>query len=458
MIANATGDYEVDRQRHVQALEAGLGGEVERVVASREQQHALRDERLRALLSHARAHSPWHRERLHPVDIDSLSAADLTGIGPMTKSDLMANWNEIVCDRDLSLNLANDHIDRIGTDGPSYLLDTYHAAATGGTTGHRAVMVWDFEGLRLSASRLYAWGLTVGGIAPPFTVVNIGSVGSNHMGGAITRCFSNPELTRTVSLSASLPIGELIAQLEEIQPEVLVGYASMLHELSLQKLAGRLRIEPQAVSQGGESFLPEAREAVAKAFPVATRDIWGSTEVGFGASSFPGYDGLVVSEDLVIIEAVDSEGRPVSEGERSAKLFVTNLTNRVLPIIRYEITDEVTLAPPAPGCPWQGHRMMTIHGRQDDVFRYGEGLVHPHTFRSVLSRQAKVAEYQVTQTKEGAHVRIVGADGLLVARLEGELATALERAGLQDPKVRVEVVPSIERHERSKKLKRFIPL
>jgi phenylacetate-coenzyme A ligase PaaK-like adenylate-forming protein len=359
--------------------------------------------------------------------------------------------------------MVNEHIDRVAREGPSYLLDSYHALATGGTTGKRGVVVWDFEGFRLVGSRGPAWGMSFaqhsGLESPtPLIVVNVGSDGITHAGGAIVRCFSNPAMMQTIPIAASKPMEEIIEALEAHKPHILLGYASILHELAEHKRSGRLDISPIAVVQGGEPFLPEAQAAVSSAFGVPIRDIWGSTEIGFGASSFAGYEGLVISEDLIIVEPVDAEGVPVPLGERAAKLFVTNLANRVLPIVRYEISDEVTLAAPDPGCPWKGQRLLSIHGRQDDVFRYGERVVHPHTFRSVFTRHANVSEYQVRQTEDGADIVVVPLNALDASRLEQDITLALEKAGLAGPKVRIHQLERIERHARSKKLKRFVPL
>ena len=458
----ATGDYEVDRQRHTRVFADGLADEIARVSATRAELHALRDRRLAELLDYARERSPWHADRLGSMDLDLVSGDDLTALPAMTKSDLMGHWDDIVCDRRLDLAMANEHIERTGEQGPAYLLDEYHVLASGGTTGVRGVMVWDFEGFRLAGSRPPVWGISVaqhlGVDRPmPMVVANVGSVGATHAGGAFSRCFSNPAMTETIPIAASRPIDEIIGELEEIRPHVLVGYASILHELAERKRRGELTISPRGLMQGGEPFLPEAQTAVTEAFGVPARDMWGATEFGAGASSFPGFEGLFVSEDLVIVEPVDADGQPTPLGERSHKVLVTNLANRVLPIIRYEITDEVTAAPPEPTAPWKGQRLLAIHGRQDDIFDYGTQRVHPHTFRSVLCQYADVTEYQVRQTIHGADVSVVTHSPLDARRLEARLTAALTDAGLTDPRVRVENTTAIARHPRSHKLKRFLP-
>jgi phenylacetate-CoA ligase len=167
----------------------------------------------------------------------------------------------------------------------------------------------------------------------------------------------------------------------------------------------------------------------------------------------------VISEDTCILEPVDEHSRPVAPGQRAAKVLVTNLLNQVLPVIRYEITDEVTLLEPLPDGPWHGRRVADIQGRRDDAFRYSGGVfVHPHLFRSVLTQLVDVAEYQVVQTTGGAEVAIVAGEAIDPRAAAKRLGDELEAAGLAGAVVRVSRVDRLERHPHSGKLKRFVPL
>ena len=63
----------------------------------------------------------------------------------------------------------------------------------------------------------------------------------------------------------------------------------------------------------------------------------------------------------VVFEVVDADNRPVPPGTAGAKVLVTNLENRTLPLIRYELADRVTLSPDpnpsrAPVPPLRGDR------------------------------------------------------------------------------------------------------
>ena len=168
--------------------------------------------------------------------------------------------------------------------------------------------------------------------------------------------------------------------------------------------------------------------------------------------------GTHISEDQLIVEPVDLAGRPVPPGERSAKVYLTNLYNPVLPLIRYEITDEVTVLPEPCPCGSAHRRIADVQGRLDDVFVYQGLRVHPHLFRTALSREAGVVEYQVRQTPAGAAIAVRCAAPVSLDGLRDRIAAALARAGLDRPQVTVEIVDRLERPGGPAKLKRFIPL
>ncbi|MEZ5091831.1 hypothetical protein [Nocardioides sp.] len=91
--------------------------------------------------------------------------------------------------------------------------------------------------------------------------------------------------------------------------------------------------------------------------------------------------GLHVAEDMVIIEVVDEHGAPVPAGTPGHRLLLTNLANLTQPLIRYELTDSVTMAdgPNPAGMPWQ--RIAAVGGRTGEILRLpgrnGDVRVHP---------------------------------------------------------------------------------
>ena len=140
-------------------------------------------------------------------------------------------------------------------------------------------------------------------------------------------------------------------------------------------------------------------------------------------------------------------------------LLVTNVINHALPLIRYELADELTvLAEPNPG-PWTGRRIADIEGRVEGTFVYAGGVeIHLHLFRSALGRRRQVLEYQVRQTPMGADIAIPTSARHDTDALSRELVQALTELGVARPQVSIAEVQEIERTETTGKLRRFIPL
>jgi phenylacetate-coenzyme A ligase PaaK-like adenylate-forming protein len=142
----------------------------------------------------------------------------------------------------------------------------------------------------------------------------------------------------------------------------------------------------------------------------------------------------------------------------SQRVYVTNLYNHALPLIRFEVTDEVTvLEEPCP-CGSAFRRIADPQGRLDDTFVYPGGVsVHPHVFRSSLGQHRQIVEYQVRQTERGADIGVVADAEIDTATVGLKIAEALASLGIDQPDVILTRVATLDRQV-SGKLKRFVPL
>jgi phenylacetate-CoA ligase len=232
----------------------------------------------------------------------------------------------------------------------------------------------------------------------------------------------------------------------------------MLPALCDEARAGRLSIAPGVVFCTSEPLLPEVREAAAATWGVPILNTWAASESNGGAFSCAVGSGFHIGEDVNVIEPVDEAGAPVPPGARSAKILVTNLYNHLLPIVRYEVTDEfeVSAAPCACGSTYA--RVEDVQGRLDDVFEYGRGVrVHPLNLRSPLGKQPAIVEYQVRQTRDGVDGDVVARADFDAAAVRAAIEARLAALGLRAPAVVIRRVDRIER-QATGKLKRFVPL
>jgi phenylacetate-CoA ligase len=452
-------DYETLRQRHLADGIELTPQLIERLDWPAYRLAAHRLQRLRELVRIAVDRSPWHRERLAGVDPERLDEISLRELPPMTKTDLMENFDRIVADDRLSLQLVNDHLQTVTTG--SYLLDRYTTVTSGGSTGERAVFVYDWDGWATFWVSGIRYLLRAKQADPelalrPLEVAWVAAAHFTHATASLSRTFTSPDFVN-VRLPVTLPTEEIVAGLNTAQPEFLMAYPSALHVLSYEARAGRLRIAPRWILSFSEPLLPEIRAAAEEAWSVSVGNLWGASEGGCIASPCES-SGSHLNEDLVIVEPVTEDGQPVPPGERAAKIYLTNLFNPALPLIRYEITDEVTVLTEPCDCGSAHRRVADIQGRLDDAFVYDGRPVHPHVFRSVLGCHAGVTEYQVRQTANGARIMVRCSARVDLPRLADEVARALAGVGVSRPGVEVRAVEQLERDPGPAKLRRFVPL
>ncbi len=132
--------------------------------------------------------------------------------------------------------------------------------------------------------------------------------------------------------------------------------------------ARTLHISPQAVISASEVLSPHTALELEDAWGSAPFDVYAATETA-GIASPCIYRNRHVYEDLLIIEPVDRAGNPVPEGTTGAKLLVTVLFSRTLPLIRYEMSDTVRLAGRGCPCGRAFTRLEDIEGRIEDVLQ-----------------------------------------------------------------------------------------
>lgn len=446
------------RARHTADALAMVPAMIDRLSWDTERMAAHRTAELRGLLRHAIDFSPWHRKRLAGVTPESFELSDLAELPAMTKADLAANFDEIVTDERVHLADVRAHL---AAGSGDYLLESYIAVATGGSTGERAVVLHDWDGFAAVWVSFFRDLLRARRVQPELagrqiTVAFVTAVHPTHVSTALALTFDDPGL-RKVPAPITLPMAAIVERLNEAQPDVLMGYASSLQMLVSEAQAGRLRIAPHRIVSTGDPLLPEIRAALARTWSVPVVNTWGASECG-GLSMPCDAGNLHLIDDVAIVEPVDELGRSITGGQRSAKVYVTSLINRVMPLIRYEITDELALLPGVCGCGWSARLIGDVQGRFDDVFRYGDLTVHPHVFRSTLGKRDAIGLYEVRQTLAGADVAVCTCGPLDLDELSAELRTALSVLGLADPHVNVTVVDRIDRLPHTGKLKRFVPL
>jgi phenylacetate-coenzyme A ligase PaaK-like adenylate-forming protein len=413
---------------------------------TRERLVAHQRERLLATLRHAVTASPYYREVLGP---DATAPdVELATLPTLSKETLSAHFDAIVTDPSVRLAGVEAHL--AGPDATEPYLDRYRVFSTSGTSGLRSMMVYDRDDM--------ATGIAAGlravarqGVGPGTRLVAIGSPDPLHLSRQMFAAFHAGRGTPDVSVLT--PLDELVRALDAYQPEALAGYPTVAALLADEQLAGRLHIAPRILAFGSEPTTPDIRARVEAAWGVRPANVYATTEAPIVAASSPEDEHLDISEDLVVVEVVDAAGRPVPDGVPGARVLVTNLASRALPLIRYELSDVVTAAPglgPA-GRPYR--RLAAVEGRSGDLLRLPAGAgatvaIHPFRLGRPLRAFPDVRRFQLTRDGAGILVEVVlrpGAARDVPDRLHRAIVAELEAAGAVAPVVAVAPVARIAR-------------
>lgn len=448
-------DYQSLREEQQRELGSLIPEHMQRLRWNAEQVAKEQERALRELVTTAKARSPWYAARLASVDHHRLRLSDLPTIPSMTKDELMSNFDGAVTDPRLSLDVVESFLD--GLEDDSYLLDDFHAVASGGSSGRRGVFVYDWYGWIRAFLSMQRWRLShlaSLGIGRDAVRAVVAGGKATHMSFAMARSFGGN--TNVVPVPASLPLAEIVERLNDVRPVILSGYPSMVAALAHEQAAGRLKIGPQVVWCASEPLAGEMRELISEVWGVPLINSYATSEGAFASDCGAGR-GLHLSEDMCIFEPVDETGRPVAPGQRATKMYITPLYNLAQPLIRYEMTDEITLLEDVCSC-GSGMRLIDdIGGRSDDMFRYDGVVVHPMAFRSPLGRRRNIVEYQVVQTQAGADVAIRTQGDIDLTDLQRTIESELARLGLPKPEVTIRQVESLDR-QGTGKLRRFVPM
>lgn len=399
---------------------------------------------LAELRAHAVARSPFYR-RIH-AGLDDRPLAELPIV---TKADVMDGFDEVVADRDVRLADVKAYLDAPATD--RQYLDRYQVSATSGSTGRRGIFLANpDEWLTTIASyaRANQWAGVATGLTHRVRMAIVSSRVPWHQSARVGVTLQS-RFVRALRLDATDPLAAIVRALDEFQPDCLIGYASMIHVLAGEQLAGRLHIRPRAINSASEVLGDDTRRRAHEAWGSIPFDVYAATETA-GIASECEQHRMHRYEDLVIVEPVDEHRRPVPAGVIGASLLVTVLFSRTQPLIRYEMSDRVALGEGACPCGRPFALLGAIDGRREDILTMpgasgGTVVIHPNVFHGPLERAPAAAWQVVLRDADLAILIERPGPAFDRAALAAEIAAALTGQGARPLPVVVEIVDAIPR-------------
>jgi phenylacetate-CoA ligase len=307
--------------------------------------------RLKKMLLHAQSYVPYYKKLFNEIGFDAntiSSLADIELIPPLDKDIFRSAPASFRSTRKIDRSFIRQKTS--GSSGKPIELEvdekTYKRAM--------ALLVHheQIHGVKFGAPRATFAGRMIQPIdkmTPPF---------SRYNRAENQRLFSSYHLNeKTISFYAR--------ELDEFQPEELVGYPSAIYSLAflLEKMSLSLKFKPKLIITNSETLLDWQREKIEKVLGAPVLDYYGTAEyVVFANQCSQG--NYHINPFLGYLEVVDSESNPVFEEE--GEVLCTTLSNFVMPLIRYRVGDRAVKNSASCACNIGTETLSEVIGRVDD--------------------------------------------------------------------------------------------
>jgi phenylacetate-CoA ligase len=289
---------------------------------------------------------------------------------------------------------------------------------TGGSTGQPLAFWWDKEKhelMRAGMMRSYM----ASGWRPGERIINFWGAPHDLRGDGLWKRYGEWVSGETTLAAREFDPAKLrawAAFVQEYRPVLLQGYASILAALARCVIEDGLAMPRslRGVYSTAETLTHGQRELMERAFGCKVFNQYGSREVpNIACECRKG--NMHVFTDMVRLESVPLDGEP-------DRLLVTSLTNRLMPMIRYDVGDSGRLKEGECGCGWTFPLMEMGMCRRNDIIRTPSGRsIHPSFFNGLLYGATGVREYQWRQVAPDRLVLTLAAGGPLAADFEDAL-------------------------------------
>ncbi|MGB2815820.1 MAG: AMP-binding protein [Burkholderiaceae bacterium] len=422
---------------------------------------ACRQRRLASLLAYARAASPFYRHLHAGLPLDAVALPEFPVVDKRT---LMREFDQVSTRPEVNLRAVERFLSDPGRHGTRFAQDCA-VWTSSGSTGQPGWFVHDADALAiydaLEAQRFRGVGLARSW-GPGERYAMVAATGGHFAGvSSVERLRRGLPWLAPFMRSCSLmqPLPRLVAELNAYAPAILATYPTAALMLAEEQAGGRLRLRLRELWAGGECLDPATRARLQAVFGCPVRNSYGASEFLPLAWECE-HRNLHLNTDWAILEPVDEARRPVAPGTRSHSVLLTNLANRVQPLIRYDLGDAVTMHAAPCSC-GSAFPAVSVEGRCDDTLmmplaRGGKAAVVPLALATVLEEEANVHDFQVVQTTSGAlKVRLGSEEAAAAGAVRRALVAYFRAMGFAD--VRLQVGGQEPRRDRvSGKLRRVI--
>jgi len=188
------------------------------------------------------------------------------------------------------------------------------------------------------------------------------------------------------------------------KPGIVWGYVGALQELADHLLSRKTNLDYSPLVWATASPMSRAQlEKFKRIFGPNILDQYACSEIHWVASNEPDSRELIVDSDYRHVDIVDSENS-LRETPRTGDILLTDLENRVFPLVRYRNGDRARLLPERTPMSRAFPRLSPVQGRISDSIRTASGAVIPGEYLTTVfdDYYHHVDQFLIVQRKDYA--------------------------------------------------------
>ncbi len=313
---------------------------------------------LQGILRHADRSCPYWRDIFRETDFDVASVKSLTDLRRLpilSKNDIRTNQSAMQA---AGLNRAD-----------------WHTKTTSGSTGVSLEILVDEDAMQWKRA---------------FTLKHDEWTGW-RLGQRIAAVWGNPEYLKyglrgwlrntlldrkfyldTLHMQDST-LEDYLRDLERLRPPLLFGHAHSLYLLArFAESRTGTSYRPRGIISTAMVLHDFERECIERVFHTPVTNRYGCEEVSLIACQCEAHRGLHINTDNVYVEILNPANQPVGPGE-PGRIVVTDLVNRAMPLIRYEVGDMASWSETTCSCGRRSPTLERVEGRIADYVTTSDG-------------------------------------------------------------------------------------
>ena len=327
------------------------------------QMRTLQEKKLRKLLHYAWEHSAYYRRTFETAGIkeEQLDELPISCFPTLNKKELLEHFDELVVPKDLRQRELREFDAQESLNRKPYK-GKYHVVHSSGSTGKPGYFVYDeaaWSDMLLGMLRAALWDMSMPQIlfllAKCPRIVYIAATDGRYGGAMAVGDGIDGVGAKQIYLDIKTPLHEWIRQIKEYKPNIIIGYPSAVKILAELVEKGDVEVHAVRVISCGEPLGASLRSYLEKSFGTKVVNFYGASEsLTMGVEMDP-EDGMILFDDMNLIEV------------ESKVMYLTCLYNFAQPLIRYRISDSLSLKAAGENSPYPFTRACGLLGRNEDI-------------------------------------------------------------------------------------------